>query len=404
MSVEKLGPRQRVSRSLKEQQRCLDISELVDPKSLWLAGGVKRVGVEDQTICLLSLGDEVGTDSPTHRPAGQKQPLDIRSQVVGGGLMAINKFLRTIGRSRTALGVWVVESENGVPGFGKTIAKYHHEGVVLVGPCAMSEKDPIGAVPDHTARHFTSTPRDHQVSNHLANVGHRVSVLDMKVVVHNSADDVASAAARHIADLLTNRGNDRFTLGLAGGSTPAATYRALRDETIRWATVDAWLSDERWEAPSHERSNGNMAATALLDHVNAEFHRPLWSKHLGVSEAAMRYDTVVRSLHSTGRPDLVLLGIGDDGHTASLFPGTAALEEDKRWIVANHVPQQDEVRITATYPLLWAAHTLMFLVVGAGKAEALRDSLDGITPAGRTGLGEAEVIWHVDRAAAAHLS
>ena len=231
-----------------------------------------------------------------------------------------------------------------------------------------------------------------------------VSVLDMKVVVHDSVDDVASAAARHIADLMANTDNDRFTFGLAGGSTPAATYGALRDETIHWPAVDVWLSDERWEAPNHERSNGNMAATTLLDHVDSNFHRPLWSKHLGVSEAAMRYDAVVRSLHSTGQPDLVLLGMGDDGHTASLFPGTAALEEEKRWIVANHVPQQDEVRITATYPLLWATRTLMFLVVGASKADALRDSLDGSTPAGRTGAGDAEVIWHVDRSAAAHLS
>ena len=226
----------------------------------------------------------------------------------------------------------------------------------------------------------------------------------MKVVVHDSANDVASSAARHIADLMANTGNDRFTMGLAGGSTPAATYQALRDETIHWPTVDVWLSDERWEAPNHERSNGNMAATILLDHVNANFHRPLWSKHLGVSEAAMHYDTIVRSLHPDGRPDLVLLGMGDDGHTASLFPGTAALEEHKRWIVANHVPQQSEIRITATYPLLWAARTLIFLVVGKSKAEALRDSLDGSTPAGRAGLGEAEVIWHVDSSAAAYLS
>jgi 6-phosphogluconolactonase len=96
--------------------------------------------------------------------------------------------------------------------------------------------------------------------------------------------------------------------------------------------------------------------------------------------------------------------MGTDGHTASLFPGTAALGESDRWIVANEVPQHDETRITATYPLLWAASHIMFLVVGSDKAEALRDSFAGNTPAGRVGEGDGEVEWHVDAKAASLLS
>ena len=234
---------------------------------------------------------------------------------------------------------------------------------------------------------------------------HRVpcTVNSMRLVVHETPGDAAEAVARRIVNLIA-AADDIFTLGLAGGSTPEATYRSLRERDVPWAKVEAWLTDERWVPPDHARSNGNMVSTALLDHVDATFHRPPWSELIEPSDSAAQYEATIRSIHDQRRPDLVLLGMGEDGHTASLFPDTSALMEESRWIVANHVPQLDETRLTATYPLLWSARTVMVLVSGDNKAEALKKTLEGDTPAGRLTEGEGEVEWHIDRAAASLIS
>ncbi len=225
----------------------------------------------------------------------------------------------------------------------------------------------------------------------------------MELVVHETSEATATAAAHRIADEIQAARNG-FTLGLAGGSTPAATYAELRRHTVEWGRVDAWLSDERWVPPDHQRSNGRKAAEMLMDHVEARFHRPGWSELMEPDDSAALYESAIRAVLHDGRPDLILLGLGDDGHTASLFPGTAALGEKSRWIVANDVPQERETRITATYPMLWSARLLMVLVVGENKARALEDSLAGNTPAGKIGEGDAKVEWHVDTAAASLLS
>ena len=225
----------------------------------------------------------------------------------------------------------------------------------------------------------------------------------MQLIVHDSPEHVAFETAAKIAGLIHDS-ESRFTFGLAGGSTPEATYRALRGQGVGWKKVDAWLCDERWVPHDHDRSNGLMAATTLLDHVEARFHRPKWSELINPSDAAAHYEATVRSIHGDESPDLVLLGLGTDGHTASLFAGTTALDERERWVVANEVPQIRETRITATYPLLWRARTVMVMVTGGAKAEALRDSLAGETPAGLLGEGHAGVEWHVDRAAASLVS
>ncbi len=224
----------------------------------------------------------------------------------------------------------------------------------------------------------------------------------MELVVHETSEATATAAALRIANEIQAARNG-FTLGLAGGSTPAATYAALRRHTVDWGRVDAWLSDERWVPHNHQRSNGRMAAEILMDHVEARFHRPGWSESMEPDDSAALYESAITAVLHEGRPDLILLGLGEDGHTASLFPGTAALDEESRWIVANHVPQVQETRVTATYPMLWNARLLMVLVVGENKAVALKDSLAGKTPAGRVGEGDAKVEWHVDTAAASLL-
>ncbi|MFP3881180.1 MAG: 6-phosphogluconolactonase [Actinomycetota bacterium] len=226
----------------------------------------------------------------------------------------------------------------------------------------------------------------------------------MELVIYDTAEQAAVGAAERIADLLADS-SEKFTLGLAGGSTPAATYEALRGRGTGWDRVDAWLSDERWVPHNDERSNGRMAAETLMNHVDARFHRPRWSEHIDAADSAVHYEATIRSIHENGRPDLILLGMGADGHTASLFPGSKALEETSRLFVANTIPDSGEVRLTATYPLLWSAHRLLVMVTGEAKAPALAEAFAGESvPIARIREGEAEVEWHVDRAAASQHS
>lgn len=225
----------------------------------------------------------------------------------------------------------------------------------------------------------------------------------MELIVHDNAGAVAAAVADRIAGLVAESGG-RFSLGLSGGSTPIPAYRLLATRELDWEKVDLWVSDERWVPPDHERSNGKMAADVLAGPAGTWLYRPPWSENQEPDSAAAEYDATIRNLHESRRPDIVHLGVGGDGHTASLFPNTTALDEWSRWIVANWVPTQHEFRITATFPLLWSAGLLLVQAEGDGKAAAVRDSFAGLTPAGRLGEGEALVEWHVDRAAAAMIS
>ncbi len=225
----------------------------------------------------------------------------------------------------------------------------------------------------------------------------------MELIVHDNADAVAAAVADRIAGLAAESG-ERFSLGLSGGSTPIPVYRLLAARQLGWEKVDLWISDERWVPPDHERSNGKMAADVLAGPAGAWLYRPPWGDDLEPDAAATEFDATIRNLHEGRRPDIVHLGVGGDGHTASLFPNTTALDEWSRWMVANWVPSQQEFRITATFPLLWSAGLLLVQAEGEGKAAAVRDSFAGLTPAGRLGEGDAVVEWHVDRSAAELIS
>lgn len=226
----------------------------------------------------------------------------------------------------------------------------------------------------------------------------------MEVIVYDSPEELADGAAGRIADLIAD-GDGPFTLGLAGGSSPASTYEKLRGHAIDWKRVEAWLSDERWVPHDDARSNGRMAAETLMNHVPARFHRPKWSEFMEPSDSAAHYEATLRSIHNDRRPDLILLGMGEDAHTASLFPGSRSLDETSRWFVDNTIPETGEDRLTATYPMLWRARRLMVLTAGAAKAPALRDAFEGVpNPIGRIADGEAAVEWHVDRAATSLLS
>jgi 6-phosphogluconolactonase len=223
----------------------------------------------------------------------------------------------------------------------------------------------------------------------------------MEPKVLETPDAMAEAAADRLSHLITSEA--KMTLGIAGGSTPEATYHELRTRDLDWKGVEAWLSDERWVPPDHERSNGRMAALALFDHVDANFHRPLWSEHLTADDSAAHYEATIRRLLGDDRPDVIMLGLGEDGHTASLFPETAALDERARWFVSNYVPALEEERLTATLPLLWKARLVMVLATGSNKARAVAESFTNRTPAGQLARGEAAVEWYLDREAASLL-
>src|SRR5215207_383198 len=206
----------------------------------------------------------------------------------------------------------------------------------------------------------------------------------MSVHVYGSSEELAGADAREFAaraeEAIEERG--RFAVVLAGGSTPETLYGILaRDyaDRIDWSNVYVFFGDERSVPPHHEDSNLKMASEALLDHV------PVGNVHrirgeLPPDEAAEAYEEDLRKFFQTEdvpRFDLILLGIGADGHTASLFPETPALEVHDRWVVANPVPRLDTTRITLTIPIINAALAVYFLVEGEDKAEAVREILEG---------------------------
>lgn len=169
-----------------------------------------------------------------------------------------------------------------------------------------------------------------------------------------------------------------MSLGLAGGSTPADTYDALGEVSIDWDHVSLWLSDERWVPYDHPDSNGRMALEHLPSAASHRLVRPRFSPYLTPADSAVHYDAELRYMHGDRPPDIVLLGMGTDGHTASLFPDTDALATDAhRWFVENHVPSLEAWRLTVTPSVLHRAETVLVLVAGTDKAALLADVLEG---------------------------
>lgn len=223
-------------------------------------------------------------------------------------------------------------------------------------------------------------------------------------LAHRAADRFVSFASTAIAE----RG--RFTVALAGGSTPEPVYALLaerpRAQKIDWARVEVFWGDERCVPPDHPDSNYRTARQALLDSVpipEKNVHRI--QGELPPEEAAAAYRLELQDhLGADGRFDLVLLGMGPDGHTASLFPGTGAIREQEHSVVAVYVEKFDAWRVTLTLPVINAARHVVFLVSGEEKAHALarvyaRDPL----PAAVVKPASGRLSWLVDRDAAARL-
>jgi 6-phosphogluconolactonase len=240
-----------------------------------------------------------------------------------------------------------------------------------------------------------------------------VTVLDNRTaLMRAAADEVVGQAAGAIG----RRG--RFDWALAGGKTPEELYALLASREyvsrVDWSRVHFYWGDERCVPPDHPDSNYRMARASLLDAIQP----PAENVHRVPGElepklAAERYEAELRRCFDRaehfeltgGFPafDLILLGMGPDGHTASLFPGSPALAETRRWVVANPIEALTTTRLTLTLPVLNAAASALFLVAGADKAERLGQVLSGASspelPAQRVRPRGVEPQWFVDGAA-----
>jgi 6-phosphogluconolactonase len=238
---------------------------------------------------------------------------------------------------------------------------------------------------------------------------------DADALSHRAAEEFARAAA----DAIAARGS--FRVALAGGATPEATYRLLGRpplcERIAWERVLVFFGDERLVPLDDPHSNHEMARRALLGAVPLPADR-IFPVPTGLATAAEAADAYARTLvHEAGDPegtprlDLILLGLGEDGHTASLFPHAPALSVADRWATATPpgaLPPPVE-RVTLTFPALNAARRILFLVSGERKADVLRDVLEGeasedACPAAGVRPHDGTLIWLVDAAAASRLT
>jgi 6-phosphogluconolactonase len=214
-----------------------------------------------------------------------------------------------------------------------------------------------------------------------------------------------------VQDAITDR--DRFTLALSGGSTPKPLYEALATQSLPWEKIHVLWGDERYVPPDHPDSNEGMARRAWLDHVPipaANIH-PMPTDAADPAEAAQRYEQDLQRLFQLPAGelpaiDVILLGMGDDGHTASLFPHTAALQVGDRLITVGN--KDGQPRITFTAPLINQARCVIFMVAGASKQPALSQifapTADDAGYPARLVQPVGELWWLLDQAAGANLS
>lgn len=233
----------------------------------------------------------------------------------------------------------------------------------------------------------------------------------MKLEIFNGPAEVARAAASYFTDL-----RPKF-VALSGGSTPRALYELLadRDEPFRdridWENTHFFFTDERHVPPDHPDSNFRMINEAMFSRVPvpAENVHRIPAEKPNAAEAAIDYERDLISSFGSGVPafDLILLGLGEEGHTASLFPGSPALHETQHFVAAPWVEKLNSYRITLTLPVLNNGRSTVFLVTGASKAEILREVIESdkkpnpdLYPAQAISPTNGAVSWLVDKAAA----
>jgi 6-phosphogluconolactonase len=242
----------------------------------------------------------------------------------------------------------------------------------------------------------------------------------VEIRVLTTPQELFAAAAELVAELATEavakRG--RFTIALSGGSTPKSLYTLLATNartSLPWDRMFFFWGDERHVPPTNNDSNYRMACEALLTKIPVPkeniFRVP--AEKSDAALAAQEYEQTLRQFFHVAegvpRFDLILLGMGPDGHTASLFPGTAGLQEKSRLVIANWVEKLKTNRLSLTYPVLNAAACVVFLVSGTDKAAVLKMVLEEDVPgeqypAKLVRPSNGKLIWMLDRAAASGLS
>ena len=227
---------------------------------------------------------------------------------------------------------------------------------------------------------------------------------DAAEIAHEAAERIVAAANRAAGEGRT------FSLALSGGSTPKALYELLATEPyesrIDWPRVEIFFGDERTVPPDHKDSNYRMAREALLSKVSIpgdNVYRMAGERD--PNTAAKEYGQMLKEKFGDGGMDLVLLGMGDDGHTASLFPETEALNETRHRCVANFVPKLNTWRLTLTAPFINRAGQILVLVSGVSKAKRLQEVLEGPSDPRRLPIQlirptDGRLTWLVDAPAA----
>jgi len=241
-----------------------------------------------------------------------------------------------------------------------------------------------------------------------------------EIIVCKGLEDLSLKAAEIFVQLseASIRKDGRFVVALSGGHTPKALFSLLASEPyrskIQWDGVHLFWGDERCVPPDDEQSNFRMTKESLLQHVSipqANIHRIL-AEMPDHNAAAEKYENQIKEFFGleSGLPrfHLILLGMGPDGHTASLFPETAALQDTKDLVTANYVEKFGTFRITFTYPLINNAANVVFLISGKDKAPALKEVLEGkyqpeLYPSQKIGLMNGTLRFLVDHDAASLL-
>jgi 6-phosphogluconolactonase len=239
----------------------------------------------------------------------------------------------------------------------------------------------------------------------------------MKLHIHKNTNELSLAVADWMADYITStlEKKGRFTLALSGGSTPKILHTILAGspfkEKIDWPSLHIFWGDERAVPFEDERNNARMAYDTLLNHVPvpaSQVHVMRTDTEPGV--AAAEYDQLLHRYFDNSETsfDLVLLGMGDDGHTLSLFPGTEIIHEQHAWARAFYLDAQQMYRISLTAPVVNKAGAVLFLTAGANKAHTLKQVLEGsfqpdVYPSQVIRPQSGELHWFIDESAAAEL-
>jgi 6-phosphogluconolactonase len=237
----------------------------------------------------------------------------------------------------------------------------------------------------------------------------------MQLHIYKNSEEMSCAVAAWMVDSIaaTLKKQDRFTIALSGGSTPQRLHTILASspykDQIDWTKLHIFWGDERAVPFEDDRNNAKMAYDTLLNYVPvppSQIH--VMRTDIPPEQSAIEYEKILHQYFSLTSFDLVLLGMGDDGHTLSLFPGTEVVHETQAWAKAFFLPAQNMYRITLTKSIVNKSACIAFLTTGTAKAHALKEVLKGVPnpdlyPSQVINPEQGELHWFVDEAAAAEL-